>query len=170
MRRALIFSLCLLLALAPAARAGQVFPPENVAECGPGTHLSWYGDAENNVRCEPNLPVTCQNGLLQQYNGSLRCVTFDVRTVQNTADVSCVLDASGNCHTAKHRIDCPQGYTVISGSCTLGGWSTTKTWDRMDGNGWICAYAQYGMGGLANMLFPISSTVSATCFAFVPTS
>ena len=64
--RSLLVALCL-LALAPAAHAGQVFPPENSASCVPDSLLSWNGGDSNvtciNVKtikdCRTDLGYTC---------------------------------------------------------------------------------------------------------------
>jgi len=88
----------------------------------------------------------------------------EVQTVSDYKTLNCTIDESGNCHYPdKHHVDCPSGFQLAGGSCSIGGWNTTKTTDISDGNGWTCGYAESNRQAYAGKTFPVGSLVTAYC-------
>lgn len=86
------------------------------------------------------------------------------RTARATQALSCTIDATGNCHyPTAQTVSCPAGYKPISGTCSIETPGTTKTWDRPEGNGWVCKYAEFRLTGMVGQQRTVNSTAEVTC-------
>ncbi len=86
-----------------------------------------------------------------------------VSQVTNSQIQSLLINSFGAAMSQPVSASCAAGSFLLGGSCSTGGWHTTKPVDRSNGDSWMCQIAEFNYPAYAGQSFQLGNTPQAAC-------